>query len=238
MHNDYADRKNGRKPVEYFHPDAEELLGDTYGLMIYQESVMRVAQKFAGYSLAEADSLRKAMGKKIREAMEKERAKFVDGVVATGYERDLGVAAVRHHRPVRRLRLQQEPQLRLRLHRLPDRLSQGALPGAVPGGAAHQRQVEPRQGGGLPQRVPGDGHRGGRARRQSGPDGLPPRTRRRRRPRGRARSSSGCRRSATSARVWSSCCWPNATPTAPSPTSSTSASASTPRCSTSAPSRR
>ena len=52
MHNDYADRKNGRKPVEYFHPDAEELLADTYGLMIYQESVMRVAQKFAGYSLA------------------------------------------------------------------------------------------------------------------------------------------------------------------------------------------
>src|SRR5262249_55064300 len=60
MHNDYADRKNGRKPVEYFHPDAEELLGDTYGLMIFQESVMRVSQKFAGYSLAEADNLRKA----------------------------------------------------------------------------------------------------------------------------------------------------------------------------------
>ena len=64
MHYDYADRKNGRKPVEFFHPDARELLTDTYGLMIYQESVMRVAQKFAGYSLAEADSLRKAMGKK------------------------------------------------------------------------------------------------------------------------------------------------------------------------------
>ncbi|HEY3485504.1 MAG TPA: DNA polymerase III subunit alpha, partial [Ilumatobacteraceae bacterium] len=60
MHYDYADRKNERKPVEYFHPDAEEVLGDTFGLMIYQESVMRVAQKFAGYSLAEADNLRKA----------------------------------------------------------------------------------------------------------------------------------------------------------------------------------
>ncbi len=60
MHYDYADRKNQRKPVEYFHEDAEEVLGDTYGLMIYQESVMRVAQKFAGYSLAEADNLRKA----------------------------------------------------------------------------------------------------------------------------------------------------------------------------------
>jgi DNA polymerase-3 subunit alpha len=91
MHNDYADRKNGRKPVEFIHPDAEELLGDTYGLMIYQESVMRMAQKFAGYSLAEADSLRKAMGKKIREAMEQERQKFTDGVVANGYENALAV---------------------------------------------------------------------------------------------------------------------------------------------------
>ncbi len=89
MHNDYADRKNGRKPVEYIHPDAEELLADTYGLMIYQESVMRMAQKFAGYSLAEADSLRKAMGKKIREAMELEREKFIAGVIANGYEQSL-----------------------------------------------------------------------------------------------------------------------------------------------------
>jgi DNA polymerase-3 subunit alpha len=90
MHYDYADRKNGRQAVEYFHPDAEKILGDTYGLMIYQESVMRVAQHFAGYSLAEADNLRKACGKKIRELMAKERAKFVEGVETTGYGADLG----------------------------------------------------------------------------------------------------------------------------------------------------
>jgi hypothetical protein len=60
MHNDYADRKNGRKPVEHLHPDAEDILGDTQALMIYQESLMKVAQKFAGYSLAEADNLRRA----------------------------------------------------------------------------------------------------------------------------------------------------------------------------------
>ena len=90
MHNDYADRKNGRKPIEYLHPDLEEVLGDTYGLMIYQESVMRVAQKVAGYSLAEADNLRKACGKKIRELIAQERQKFVDGCVATGYGRQLG----------------------------------------------------------------------------------------------------------------------------------------------------
>ncbi len=90
MHNDYADRKNGRKPVEYLHPDLEETLGDTYGLMIYQESVMRVAQKVAGYSLAEADNLRKACGKKIREMIRAERDKFVAGCETTGYGRDLG----------------------------------------------------------------------------------------------------------------------------------------------------
>jgi DNA polymerase-3 subunit alpha len=92
MHNDYADRKNGRKPIEFFHPDAEELLGDTYGLMIYQELIMRVAQKFAGYSLAQADSLRKAMGKKSREVMAKEKEAFVSGVEATGYGADLGTS--------------------------------------------------------------------------------------------------------------------------------------------------
>ena len=83
-------RKNGRQDVSYIHPDAEEVLADTYGLMIYQESVMRMSQRFAGYSLADADNLRKACGKKIRELMAKERAKFVDGCETTGYGRDLG----------------------------------------------------------------------------------------------------------------------------------------------------
>lgn len=89
-HNEYADRKNGRKPVEYFHPDAAEILADTYGLVIYQEGLMRVAQKFAGYTLEEADNLRKACGKKIREVMAAERAKFVAGCERTGYGRELG----------------------------------------------------------------------------------------------------------------------------------------------------
>ena len=86
MHNDYADRKNGRQPVKHIHEDAAEILAGTYGLMIYQESVMRIAQRFAGYSLAEADSLRKAMGKKIRSAMAKEKEKFIIGVEARGYD--------------------------------------------------------------------------------------------------------------------------------------------------------
>jgi DNA polymerase-3 subunit alpha len=90
MHNDYADRKNGRKPISYQHPDAEELLGETYGLMIYQEQMMRMSQKFAGYSLADADSLRKAAGKKKRELMAKEREKFIAGCDSEGYGADFG----------------------------------------------------------------------------------------------------------------------------------------------------
>jgi DNA polymerase-3 subunit alpha len=90
MHNDYADRKNGRKAITYLHPDLEEVLRDTYGLMIYQESMMRVAQKCAGYSLAEAENLRKACGKKIRDLIATEREKFVAGCDQTGYSRELG----------------------------------------------------------------------------------------------------------------------------------------------------
>ncbi len=90
MHNDYADRKNGRKPITYAHADLEPILADTQGLMIYQESVMRVAQKFAGYSLEEADNLRKACGKKIRALIAAEREKFVAGCAAQGYGEQMG----------------------------------------------------------------------------------------------------------------------------------------------------
>jgi DNA polymerase-3 subunit alpha len=92
MHNDYADRKNGRKPITYLHPDLEEVLSDTQGLMIYQEAMMRVAQHMAGYSLEEADNLRKAAGKKVREIMAKEREKFVAACEANGKGRDIGTA--------------------------------------------------------------------------------------------------------------------------------------------------
>jgi DNA polymerase III subunit alpha len=90
MHNDYADRKNGRQEIVYEHDDLGEVLGDTYGLMIYQESMMRVAQKIAGYSLADADNLRRACGKKKRELIAAEREKFIAGAERTGYSRQLG----------------------------------------------------------------------------------------------------------------------------------------------------
>ncbi|MGI9033907.1 MAG: DNA polymerase III subunit alpha [Acidimicrobiales bacterium] len=90
MHNDYADRKNGRKPIECLHPDLAEELADTYGLMIYQELLMKVAARFAGYSLVEADNLRKACSKKIRALIAMEREKFVAGCERTGYGAAVG----------------------------------------------------------------------------------------------------------------------------------------------------
>ncbi len=91
-HTEYAERKNGRKAVVYDHPDLEEILGPTFGLMIYQEQLMRVSQKLAGYTLEEADNLRKATGKKIRELIAKERSKFVEGCVRNGHAPDFAEA--------------------------------------------------------------------------------------------------------------------------------------------------
>jgi len=88
-HNDYADRKNGRKPVVPIHSQLAEpladILGDTYGLIVYQEQVMAIAQKVAGYSLGKADLLRRAMGKKKKEILDKEFAPFAAGMRANGY---------------------------------------------------------------------------------------------------------------------------------------------------------
>nr|WP_324192997.1 DNA polymerase III subunit alpha [Nocardia transvalensis] len=88
-HNDYADRKNGRQPIAPIHPELEqplrEILAETYGLIVYQEQIMQVAQKVAGYSLGRADILRRAMGKKKAEVLTAEFAGFDSGMRANGY---------------------------------------------------------------------------------------------------------------------------------------------------------
>jgi len=88
-HNDYADRKNKRKRIEPIHPELsdalKEILGDTYGLIVYQEQVMAIAQKLAGFSLARADLLRKAMGKKNKEILDKEYVPFEAGMKKNGF---------------------------------------------------------------------------------------------------------------------------------------------------------
>ena len=88
-HNNYADRKNKRKPVEPIHAELSEvlneILGDTYGLIVYQEQVMAIAQKVAGFSLGRADLLRKAMGKKNKEILDKEYIPFEAGMKSNGF---------------------------------------------------------------------------------------------------------------------------------------------------------
>jgi DNA polymerase-3 subunit alpha len=83
---DFIDRKNGRKPVKYDLADMEEYLADTYGITVYQEQVMLLSQKLAGFTGGEADTLRKAMGKKQKETLAKLKPKFFDGARAKGHD--------------------------------------------------------------------------------------------------------------------------------------------------------
>jgi DNA polymerase-3 subunit alpha len=80
---EYVKAKKGVTPIKYLHPLLEEICADTYGIMIYQEQVMAAASKLAGYSLSQADLLRRAMGKKDREKMAKERKNFIEGCART-----------------------------------------------------------------------------------------------------------------------------------------------------------
>jgi DNA polymerase-3 subunit alpha len=85
MIDDFIDRKHGRKEVVYDLPEMKEILEETFGVMVYQEQVMQMSNRIAGYSLGEADLLRRAMGKKKVEEMAKQREKFVAGAKANGH---------------------------------------------------------------------------------------------------------------------------------------------------------
>jgi len=87
---EFVGRKHGRIPVEYMHPALESILSETYGIALYQEQVMQIAATLAGFSMAESDGLRKAMGKKLPAEMAKYRSRFIDGCVQRGTEKRLG----------------------------------------------------------------------------------------------------------------------------------------------------
>lgn len=84
MVDDYIERRHGRRKVSYIVPQMKEILENTYGILVYQEQIMQLAQKLAGYSLGEADLMRRAMGKKKKEEMAKHEAKFVGGAIERG----------------------------------------------------------------------------------------------------------------------------------------------------------
>ena len=87
MHIAFADRKNGLEQVSYDHPDLEPILGETYGVIVYQEQVMKIATDLSGFSMSEADALRKAVGKKKRDLMEAQKDQLISGGVSAGYDR-------------------------------------------------------------------------------------------------------------------------------------------------------
>ncbi len=89
LHTEYAERKHGRRKVTYPHQDLEPILKDTYGVMIYQEQVMQVAVVLAGFTMGEADTLRKAMGKKKLDVLMPFKEQFIAGAVGKGYDRKL-----------------------------------------------------------------------------------------------------------------------------------------------------
>ena len=83
----YCARKNGEEPVEYALPELEPILRETFGVITYQEQVQQIARDLAGYSLAQADLLRRAMGKKIKAEMDAQRERFVSGAVERKYRK-------------------------------------------------------------------------------------------------------------------------------------------------------
>ena len=87
----FIEAKHGQRQIEYPHPDLEEILKETYGIIVYQDQVLFIARQFAGYSLGQADIFRKAMGKKIPEKMAEERENFINGAVAKGYDSETAV---------------------------------------------------------------------------------------------------------------------------------------------------
>ncbi|MBN2426158.1 MAG: DNA polymerase III subunit alpha [Calditrichaceae bacterium] len=89
MINDFIDRKYGRKKIEYLHSDLEPILKETYGIIVYQEQVMRIASELGGFTLAEADLMRRAMGKKKKEVMAEQKDRFVEGCIAKGIKRKI-----------------------------------------------------------------------------------------------------------------------------------------------------
>ncbi len=85
----FIDAKHGRRAVSYLHPALEEILEETYGVIVYQDQVLHIARTFAGYTLGEADIVRKAMGKKIPEIMAQEKEKFIEGALDQGFDQEL-----------------------------------------------------------------------------------------------------------------------------------------------------
>ncbi len=169
-HNDYADRKNGRQAIRPIHPELaeplEEILAETYGLIVYQEQIMRIAQKVAGYSLARADILRKAMGKKKREVLDKEYEGFSEGMKANGFSAAAIKALWDTVLPFADYAFNKSHAAGYGLVSYWTAYLKANYPGRVHGRSAHLGRRRQGQGGGVPRRLPQAGHHRAAAGRQ------------------------------------------------------------------------
>ena len=140
-HTNYALRKNGQQEITPIHPEVEEPLREildlTYGLVVYQEQVQKAAQILAGYSLGQADLLRRVMGKKKKEVLEKEFVPFRDGCREARLLRRSRPGAVGRTGPVRGIRVQQGARGGLRPGVVLDGVSEGEPSGRVHGRGPH-----------------------------------------------------------------------------------------------------
>ena len=128
MVDDYISRKQGKTEVKYELPQLAPILGDTYGVIAYQEQVMRIAAVLAGFSMGQSDVLRKAMGKKDPKVMAKQREAFMDGRGEERRQREEGEEDFRPDGVLRRVRLQQVALDDLRVGRVSDGVPEGQLP--------------------------------------------------------------------------------------------------------------
>jgi DNA polymerase-3 subunit alpha len=154
----FINRKHGREAMDVAHAKLEPILKETYGIMVYQEQIMKIAQDLAGYSLGEADLLRRAMGKKKVEEMQKHRSIFVTWCQRAGGGGQGGRCPVRPDGAVRRILLQQKPLHRLRRRHVSNGVSEGPLSGGLHGGPAHRQFRHHRQGAALHRQLSGHGH--------------------------------------------------------------------------------
>ena len=141
---EYLRRMHGETKVEYHHPDLEPILSDTYGILVYQEQIIRIAAELAGYEPGEADMIRKAVAKKKRKLMEQHRLQFTEGAMANGYSKEVCEAIWGDIEFFARYGFN-SPRRRLCGDHLPDRLPESALPGRVHGCAAERRAAQYRQ---------------------------------------------------------------------------------------------
>ena len=158
--------KYGRIAVTYPHPSLEEILKETYGVIVYQDQVFHIAQQFAGYTMGEADILRKAMGKKVPEIMAQERGKFLSGALEKGHTQTEAEQVFSLVEPFAGYGFPKAHAVSYALISYLDGLPEGELPGRVHGLPAQRLFEQHREGRGHGRGMQEDEDRGARTERQ------------------------------------------------------------------------